>query len=124
MIELFAALIQDPPPTFRHTHPPAEGRIEAAWRCNGRDVAYRIETSVYDIRLTAYSGVAGPATEEELSRINEALQSIWVIGGHGFTCSPSTDSLGLSGPRKREYGEGTMSLSIQWYDGELHLRVH
>lgn len=123
MIELLATLAQDPPPAIRHTHPPAEGRIEAAWVCNGRDVVYTIETSAYDIRLTGYSGVAGPATSEDLSRINRALQSIWILSGHSFTCNPDTDRLVLSGPAKRDHGEGEMTLRIEWSDGDLHLDV-
>jgi hypothetical protein len=121
MIELFAALAQDPPPPIIEYHQPNTGVIEAVWNCRGREVRYRIETEWDRARLQFYSGAAGEASPEDLERINDALEPMWLIGGHRFQCNPVSDELLITGPRKG--GGEAVSITARWYDGALHLRV-
>ncbi|MDZ4108321.1 MAG: hypothetical protein U1E18_01820 [Brevundimonas sp.] len=122
MIELFAALIQDPPPPIIEYRQPNSGAIEATWDCRGRQVRYRIETEWDRVRLVSYSGAAGPASDADLAKINEGLAPIWAIGGLTFLCTADADNLGITGPRKG--GGGDAWISARWYNGQLHLRTH
>lgn len=116
-------LSQEPPPPIIHTYQPASGVIEATWNCpQDRQVRYRIETQWDRIRIQSFAGSAGEASAEDLARLNEALEPIWVIADLNFTCNSGADELVIGGPVKGDAPDRVIMAT--WYNGRMRLNVY
>lgn len=116
-------LSQEPPPPIIHTYQPASGVIEATWNCpQHRQVRYSIETQWDRIRIQSFVGLAGEASADDIARLNEALEPIWVIADLNFTCNSAADELVIGGPVKG--GDPDRVINATWYDGRMRLNVY
>lgn len=115
-------LSQEPPPPIIHTYQPASGVIEATWNCPYRQVRYRIETQWDRIRIQSFTGLAGEASADDLARLNEALEPIWVIADLSFTCSSGADELVIGGPVKGDAPD--RAIMATWHNGRMRLNVY
>lgn len=114
---------QEPPPPLIHTYQPASGAIDGDWTCRGgHRVRYRIEIQWDRVQVQSFVGLAGEATDDDLRRLNEALDPIWVIAELSFKCSRGADELIIGGPVK---GGGPKRVVIAtWYDGRMRLNIY
>lgn len=118
-----AVLSQEPPPPIIHTYQPASGVIEATWSCpQDRQVRYRIETQWDRVRIQSFAGLAGEASADDLARLNEALEPIWVISELKFKCSSGADELVIGGPGKGDAPDRV--IMVTWYNGRMRLNVY
>lgn len=116
-------LYQEPPPPIIHTYQPASGVIEATWNCpQDRQVRYRIETQWDRIRIQSFTGLDREVSADDLARLNEALEPIWVIADLSFTCSSGADELVIGGPVKGDAPDRV--IMVTWYDGRMRLNVY
>jgi hypothetical protein len=114
----------DPRSMFHEEMPPVGGSIHADYVCAGRDTGIRTTYSLalddQQVRLTAYSGAGGDARPEDIAQMNAWLEPMASIEDHIFRCRRGAEWLILTGPRRD--GQGEVSLSVLWYDGEMLLR--
>lgn len=116
-------LSQEPPPPIIHTYQPASGVIEATWNCpQHRQVRYRIETQWDRIQIQSFAGIAGEASADDLARLNEALEPIWVIAELKFKCNSGADELVIGGPVKG--GAPDRVIMATWHNGRMRLNVY
>lgn len=115
---------QDPRSMFHEEMPPVGGAVHADYVCAGRDAEirtiYSIALDYGRVRLASYSGSGGAARPEDIAQMNAWLEPMASIQDHIFRCRRGAEWLILTGPRRD--GQGEVSLSVLWYDGEMLLR--
>jgi len=76
-----------------------------------------------DLQVNGYAGVdVARAEADDLARLNEALEPIWVIADLSFTCSSGADELVIGGPGKGDAPDRVIMAT--WYNGRMRLNVY
>lgn len=121
-ISACSAVAQTPPPHVEY-EPPLRSRVQATHDCPGGPVSIEVEgewrlPGTGRVRIVAYSGAAGPASQADLDRWNGWLADLDGLGGVAVTCqqggNEAIDVEGLEGQTPR-------TVSVWWRQGRLGL---
>ena len=113
---------QTPPPHVEY-EPPLRSRVVAAHECPSGPVSIEVEgewrlPGTGRVRVVAYSGAAGAASQADIDRWNFWLTDLDGLGGVSIRCqqgaNEAVDIEGLDGRTSR-------TVSVWWQQGQLGL---